>query len=165
MHAEKPKVVPPVLVEPAREERAAPLAQAGEDVGASFVRESLAALKGFHITDLNELWFQRRYSEWRVVRKNEVQIREPSDAETFLEDFWSPSSGMLLSPDFADSLERILPANTTATVFVTAKSADAVTESGQPASKATGVKFLHFKNGVAVFGVVGGSYQFQSVVP
>ncbi|MFZ4616270.1 MAG: chemotaxis protein CheW [Rectinemataceae bacterium] len=110
-HPEKPKVVPPVLVEPAREERTAPLAQAGEDVSASFVRESLAALKGFHITGLNELWFQRRYSEWRVIRKNDVQIREPSDAETFLEDFWSPSSGMLLTPDFADSLERILPGN------------------------------------------------------
>ncbi|MEI6387958.1 MAG: chemotaxis protein CheW [Spirochaetota bacterium] len=109
-HPETPKVVA-LVKEPPKEERAAPETVAGEDVGASFVRESLAALKGFHITGLNEDWFHRRYSEWKVIRKNDVQIREPSEAETFLEDFWSPGSGMLLSADFVDKFERILPGN------------------------------------------------------
>ena len=60
------------------------------------------------------------------------------------------------------TLEVTIPANTTATVFVPAKSADAVTEGGQPAAQSPGVKFLRMENGRAVFAVESGKYEFKS---
>jgi len=56
-----------------------------------------------------------------------------------------------------------IPPNTTATVYVPAKSGDAVNESGKPASKAKAVKFLRMENGAAVYEVGSGSYKFVSV--
>jgi len=58
----------------------------------------------------------------------------------------------------------MIPPNTTATVFVPAKDAAGITESGKPASKAEGVKFLRLENGTAVYAVGSGTYQFQSVL-
>ena len=55
-----------------------------------------------------------------------------------------------------------VPPNSTATVFVPAKDAAGVTESGKPAAEAEGVKFLRTENGAAVYAVVSGTYQFQS---
>jgi alpha-L-rhamnosidase len=60
------------------------------------------------------------------------------------------------------SMDVTIPANTTATVFVPAKDAAGVTESGKPAGEAEGVKFLRFENNAAVYAVGSGTYQFQS---
>ena len=60
------------------------------------------------------------------------------------------------------TLKVTIPANTTATVFVPAKSAGDVTESGRPASQSSGVKFLREANGRAVFAVESGEYEFKS---
>ena len=61
------------------------------------------------------------------------------------------------------TLDIAIPANTTATVFVPASDPASVTESGQPASRSVGVKFLRVENGAAVYEVGSGTYQFQSV--
>ena len=58
-----------------------------------------------------------------------------------------------------------IPANTSATVFVPAREVTAVTESGKPAMKAKGVKFLYMKNNTAVFSVGSGTYLFQYTGP
>ena len=55
-----------------------------------------------------------------------------------------------------------VPPNTTATVHVPAKDAIGVTESGQPADQAEGVKFLKMENGGAVYEVGAGTYRFRS---
>ena len=63
-----------------------------------------------------------------------------------------------------------VPPNTTATIFVPAKDAAGVTESGgkigearAPAlSNVEGVKFLRMENNAAVYAVGSGTYQFQS---
>jgi alpha-L-rhamnosidase len=55
-----------------------------------------------------------------------------------------------------------IPPNTTATVFMPVESADAVTESGRPATHSQGVKFLRMGNGCAVFAVESGKYEFGS---
>ena len=55
-----------------------------------------------------------------------------------------------------------VPVNTSATVFVPAKAAEGVTESGKPASQQPGVQFLRMEQGRAVFRVGSGSYRFQS---
>jgi alpha-L-rhamnosidase len=59
-------------------------------------------------------------------------------------------------------LSVTIPANTTARVYVPAKSADAVTESGRPATLSDGVVLLWMENGRAVFAVESGKYRFES---
>jgi len=58
-----------------------------------------------------------------------------------------------------------IPPNTTATVYVPASAADLVTESGQPAARSIGVSLLRSEDGVAVFNVGSGKYQFESQLP
>jgi alpha-L-rhamnosidase len=59
-------------------------------------------------------------------------------------------------------MDVTIPVNTTATVYVPAKDAAGVTESGKPAAKAEGVKVLQMENDAAVFAVGSGHYHFQS---
>ncbi len=59
------------------------------------------------------------------------------------------------------SLDLSLPANTSATVFVPAKSAGDVFESGISAMEAPGVSFLRMESGSAVFEAVSGKYSFS----
>ncbi len=68
---------------------------------------------------------------------------------------WKRDAGKL-------TMDVTIPPNTTATVFVPAKDAACVTESGKPAAEAEGVKFLRMENNAAVYAVGSGSYQFQS---
>ena len=56
----------------------------------------------------------------------------------------------------------IIPANTTATVYVPATSAESVTENGKAVAQARGVKLLKAENGRAVFSVGSGNYSFES---
>jgi alpha-L-rhamnosidase len=63
------------------------------------------------------------------------------------------------------TMEITIPANTTATVHVPARDAAGVTESGKPADKAEGVKFMRMENGAAIYEVGCGTYRFQSTLP
>ena len=60
------------------------------------------------------------------------------------------------------TLNVTIPANTTATVFVPAKSAGRVMESGKPMKQSAGVKFLRQENDHAVYVVGSGDYTFES---
>jgi alpha-L-rhamnosidase len=60
------------------------------------------------------------------------------------------------------TMKVTIPANTTATVYVPARDAESVTESGKPATQARGVKFLRMGGNVAVCSVGSGSYEFKS---
>lgn len=62
------------------------------------------------------------------------------------------------------TLNVVIPGNTTATVYVPAKDAAQVTEGGKPARQAAGVRFLRLENGVAVYEVGSGQYQFASTL-
>jgi alpha-L-rhamnosidase len=59
-------------------------------------------------------------------------------------------------------LKATVPVNTVATVYVPADAAASVTESGRPAAKAPGVRFLRMDDGNAVFEVGAGKYRFVS---
>lgn len=59
-------------------------------------------------------------------------------------------------------LETEIPANTTATIYLPAGSADQITEAGQPLANAVGVKFLRLEAGHAVLAVESGKYRFVS---
>jgi alpha-L-rhamnosidase len=59
-------------------------------------------------------------------------------------------------------LHVIIPANTYALVYVPAKDAGNVTESGRLASKAPGVKFIRMEGHAALFAVGSGDYEFAA---
>ena len=59
-------------------------------------------------------------------------------------------------------LNVTIPPGTTAEVFVPAKSASEVTESGKPVDQSKGVSFLRVENNCAVFQVNSGHYQFEA---
>lgn len=59
-------------------------------------------------------------------------------------------------------LETEIPANTTATVFLPARGADAITEGGKPLAKTIGVKLLRMEGDRAVLAVQSGNYRFSS---
>ncbi|MCX6033389.1 MAG: hypothetical protein NTV38_00175 [Chloroflexi bacterium] len=63
------------------------------------------------------------------------------------------------------TMEVAIPVNTTATVYVPAKDAAGVTESGKSAAKSEGVKFLRLQDSAAVYSVGSGTYRFQSTLP
>jgi alpha-L-rhamnosidase len=62
------------------------------------------------------------------------------------------------------ALEVVVPVNTTATICVPARDLTGVTESGNPAGQAKGVKFLRQENDAAVFEVGSGTYNFTSEI-
>jgi alpha-L-rhamnosidase len=68
---------------------------------------------------------------------------------------WRRESGRFL-------LEVTVPANTTATVYLPAKAAAGITESGQAADHARGVKFVRFENSAAIYEVESGRYSFAA---
>lgn len=60
------------------------------------------------------------------------------------------------------TLAVTVPGNSRATVYVPAKDAESLTETGKPTADAPGVKFLRMEAGAAVFEVGSGHYAFQS---
>ncbi|MCX6878073.1 MAG: family 78 glycoside hydrolase catalytic domain [Verrucomicrobia bacterium] len=63
------------------------------------------------------------------------------------------------------TMEVTIPGNTTALVYVPAKDAAGVSESGKPTDKVEGVKFLRMEHNAAVYAVGAGIYRFQSTLP
>lgn len=57
-----------------------------------------------------------------------------------------------------------IPTNTTATLYLPTKDVQTVTESGRPIREAEGVRFVDYRDGLAVCELVAGSYRFESVV-
>jgi purine-binding chemotaxis protein CheW len=93
-----------------REAEAAVNSASGGDVSASFVKETLAAFRGFYVTGVNEAWFAGRYAEWKSLRKgSDLQLKEDTEADEFLEGFWSPDTGALWEDDYAAEAEKALP--------------------------------------------------------
>ena len=68
---------------------------------------------------------------------------------------WQKKNGVFL-------WEIEIPANSTATVYIPATDKSQVTESGQTASSAKGVKFVKMEGEYAVYKVGSGNYSFQS---
>jgi alpha-L-rhamnosidase len=60
------------------------------------------------------------------------------------------------------ALDLTIPPNTSATVWLPAKDAGAVKESGGAAARARGVKFVRAENGGVVFEVESGRYRFEA---
>ena len=61
------------------------------------------------------------------------------------------------------TLDLEIPANTTATVHIPGRQARNISEGGQPAAQAEGVRFLRMEDGHALFEIGSGSYRFKGV--
>jgi hypothetical protein len=61
-------------------------------------------------------------------------------------------------------LNVVIPANTTATVYIPTSAQNNVTESGKPAATSVGVKFLRMEAGTAVYQIGSGAYQFAAEI-
>ena len=59
-------------------------------------------------------------------------------------------------------LKVTVPANTQATIFVPSLPKKPVLESNQPAEKSSGLKFIEYRDGYALFEAGGGNYSFES---
>jgi alpha-L-rhamnosidase len=64
--------------------------------------------------------------------------------------------------DGKSKLDITVPANTTATVYVPAKKAESVMESGKAGGRIEGIRFLRMEDGAAVFRVESGKYSFEA---
>jgi len=84
-----------------------------------FLKESLAALRRFNVTDLNDRWLRKRFAEWSVGRSGEsLQLRSATDADDFLNGFTSPYSNEFWSDSYANTIKKILPENSSAIINV-----------------------------------------------
>jgi len=60
-------------------------------------------------------------------------------------------------------LNLAIPANTVATVYIPVKNSSFVKESGRPAEKSEGVRFLRMEDDIALYEVGSGTYSFSSL--
>ena len=62
-------------------------------------------------------------------------------------------------------IDVTIPANTTATIILPAKSISDVTESGRQTDKVRGVKFLSYEDSGCIYAVESGNFSFHSIFP
>jgi purine-binding chemotaxis protein CheW len=105
--------VPPPSSEPGQ------TAQPGANTTIGFIQESLAALRHFTVTGINETWLTRRFNEWSRGRAGEeLQLKSASEADEFLSDFPSPCNGEFWNESYAAMVKKVLPEFTTANINV-----------------------------------------------
>jgi len=84
--------------------------QAVTDTAIGFIKESLAALKNFHASKINDEWIHRRFGEWSNGRSGEsLQLKSASEAEDFLSGFSSPSTDEFWTDSYAAAVKKALP--------------------------------------------------------
>jgi purine-binding chemotaxis protein CheW len=97
----------------------APSQKAGASSVIGFIQESLAALRRFNVTAINQKWLHVRFSEWSVGRAGEdLQLRSASEADNFLDPFYSPCSGVFWSESYANAIKKVLPESSSANIGV-----------------------------------------------
>ncbi len=101
-----------------KKQSAAP-AKKEEKVDYSFVVDSLASMRKFTASDINDKWMQTRYKEWEGERgKGKTQLQTAADADMFLKKFYSPFSGTWWDKAYADSIFKALPDNAAKQIVV-----------------------------------------------
>lgn len=84
-----------------------------------FIQESLAALRRFAVTGINTNWLQKRFSQWSTGRSGEdLQLRSASEADSFLDPFFSPCTDGFWSESYANAIKKVLPENSSANINV-----------------------------------------------
>ena len=107
-------------------EKAAPAAAlvsggtgANDEPEFSFIADSLASFEKFYVSDVNEQWARKRYTEWKKERAGaNLQILNKDDASAFLKPFFSRCSGALWTNEYADAVYAALPETGAKQLFV-----------------------------------------------
>ena len=87
-------------------------ASVSADKELSFIRDSLAVMSHFQMSQINEDWVNARFEEWASLRGAEnLQLHTEEDASLFLSTFSSPCSGALWSDQYMSAVSAILPDN------------------------------------------------------
>jgi purine-binding chemotaxis protein CheW len=102
-------------------ETAPTIVEKTQDQELRFVCEGLATFSGFHATEHNLGWIERRYKEWATQRAAaglSVQLRGAEDAREFLAPFYSPCRGELWGGQLRDGFLSLFPHTLTGTFVV-----------------------------------------------
>ena len=84
-----------------------------------FIAESLKSYKNFDMSQINETWVKRRYTEWASERgADKTQLQTSEDADAFLSKFYSSFTGTGWSKDYADCVKNLLPENNAKQIVV-----------------------------------------------
>ena len=84
--------------------------RAAADSAIGFIEESLAALRRFIVTGVNDAWLRRRFAEWGTGRSGDaLQLKTATEADEFLSPFPSPCSGEFWSESYATAIKKLLP--------------------------------------------------------
>jgi len=111
------RIAAPQAVQKKQAAKAAPAKV--EKVDYSFVVDSLASMRKFTASPLNDAWMQVRYKEWEGERgKDKTQLQSPGDADLFLKKFYSPFNGVWWDKAYADSIFKALPDNAAKQIVV-----------------------------------------------
>jgi alpha-L-rhamnosidase len=93
---------------------------------------------------------------------------DPTGVMTFAEGYYDSTYGRINSAWKLDrrnlAYRATVPANTTATLYLPAADPKTVKEGGKDASQATGVTFVKYENGKAVYTLKSGTYDFTSTL-
>ncbi len=117
--------------------------------------------------------------QWMMAYSLGIQRDEPGFRKFILQPEPDPTGGMTSAEGYYDSAygrissawkvdgrsltyRATVPANTTATLYLPAASAQAVKEGGKVAAESNGITFLRYENGRAVYSLKSGSYEFTS---
>ena len=119
--------------------------------------------------------------QWMIAYSLGIQRDEPGFRKFILQPEPDPTGTITWADGYYDSMygrissrwgvsgetvtyRAIVPANTSATLYLPARDAASVMEGGKPAAEANGVEFLKYENGMAVFRLRSGSYDFISTL-
>ncbi len=117
--------------------------------------------------------------QWMMAYSLGIQRDEPGFRKFILQPEPDPTGQMTWAKGWYDSMygrivsgwnvenniltyTATVPANTTATLYLPAASADQVKENGKPIKRSKGVTFIKYESGKAVYELKSGSYRFTS---
>lgn len=117
--------------------------------------------------------------QWMIAYSLGIQRDEPGFKSFILQPTPDPTGEMKWAEGHYDSMygriyskwevrdrilhyEAVVPANTTATLYLPARSENHVTEGRVPVSERPGISFLRFENGEAVYQLQSGSYLLEA---
>lgn len=112
-----PRVASKTAAQPAPSTTAKKEEPANLDI--KFIAESLKSYKNFDMSQINEEWVKRRYTEWASDRgASKTQLQSTEDADAYLSTFYSSFTGTWWSKDYADTIKSLLPDNNAKQIVV-----------------------------------------------
>lgn len=89
------------------------------EVDWNFLKTSLAQMKNFNVSEINENWVKNRFEQWTKEKgEGNSVVDTVEDSEKFLATFYSSFNGELWTSEFCDKVIAMLPDNQAKTVTV-----------------------------------------------